>query len=180
MRTAILLAAGVMAVLSSACGDDTETEDRHPPKPALFEPQAELAGPRLWLSATRGADGIVRIELQGAELGDVFGWAAHVRWDPGAFAVDGGGVGETLGGDAEAARLFTLQEGDAALGEARRGTSLGGVAIDEPAVLATLDVGTGSDASEVQLERAVVRRADGSYVDISTAGGRLSPEGGAP
>ncbi len=166
-----------MAIFSSACGDDTETEDRRPPKPALFEPEAHPAGPRLWLSATRGGNGIVRIELHGAELGDVFGWAAHVRWDAAAFVVESGGVGETLGGDAEAARLFNLQEGDVSLGEARRGTSLGGTPIDEPALLATLDVGAGSGPSDVRLAHAIVRRRDGSYVEVSTAGGRLSPEG---
>lgn len=179
MRSAMLLALAAMTSLSSACGDDTETKDTPPPEPALFERAAEPAGPRLWLSATRDADGVVRIEVHGAELGQVFGWAAHVRWDAEAVTVEAGGVAQALGGDAEAASLVTLQEGDAAFGEARRGTALGGVAIDEPALLATLDVG-GDGPSQVSLERAMVRRADGSYVEITTAGGLLSPHGGAP
>ncbi|NUO51104.1 MAG: hypothetical protein HOV80_19785 [Polyangiaceae bacterium] len=178
----MLLALAAMASLSSACGDDTETKDSPPPdpEPALFDRQPEPNGPRLWLDATRGGDGIVRIEVHGAELGEVFGWAAHVRWDAETLTVDAGGVAETLGGDAEAARLLSLQEGDASLGEARRGTALGGQAIDEPVVLATLDVGSDSGPSELSLERAIVRRADGSYVEITTAGGLLRPEGSTP
>jgi hypothetical protein len=183
MRSAILLAMAVTACLSSACTDETETRGPGPepqPESRLFAREAEPTGPRLWLDATRDEAGAIRIEVHGAELGEVFGWAAHVRWDEAAFTIESGGVGETLGGEAEAARLTSLQAGDAALGEARRGPASGAVAIDAPAILATLDVGGESGPSEVRLERAIVRRADGSYVEIATAGGLLTTDGGAP
>ena len=183
MRSAILLALAVVVSLSSACGDDPKTKDSPPPpEPAakLFAREAEATGPRLWLDATRDEDGVIRIEVHGAELGQVFGWAAHVRFDAEAVTVETGVIGETLGGDAEAAKLSSVQAGDASLGEARRGPARVGVAIDEPALLATLDVGADGAPTEVSLERAIVRRADGSYVEIATAGGLLTPGGGAP
>jgi hypothetical protein len=183
MRSPILLALAVVVSLTSACGDDPETKDSPPPPgPAtkLFEREAQPTGPRLWLDATRDGDGVVHIEVHGAELGEVFGWAAHVHFDAEAVTIETGGVGETLGGDAEAAKLLSVQAGDASLGQARRGPALGGVLVDEPALLATLDVGAEGAPTEVSLERAIVRRADGSYVEVTAAGGLLTPDGGAP
>src|SRR5688500_17350413 len=136
-----------MATFSSACGDD---ESQPQPETALFERASEPTGPRLWLDATRDADGRVRIEIHGAELGEVFGWAAHVRWDAAALEVDAGGALQTLGGETEAATIFTWEDGDAAFGEARRGPSLGGVEVREPTLLATLDVGAAEAPSEVR------------------------------
>ncbi len=180
MRTATALALSFLLSLTTGCdGDETLPEPKPKPKKASFEREAEPAGPRLWLDAARGDDGRLRIEVYGAALGQVFGWAAHVRHDAGALAVEAGALTETLGATTEAARFVSLAEGDAALGEARRGAALGGVAIDEPTVLAVLEIAEPEATSDVALDRVVVRRADGSWVEVATAGGVLT-EGGAP
>ena len=181
MRTAILCACSVVLSLSAGCGDDETGSPEPKPEPevAAFQRDAEPAGPRLWLDGTRGDDGRLRIELRGAELGEVLGWAAHVRHDADAFAIEAGAITEALGSTVEAAQLVSVGAGDTALGEARRGVALGPVTIDEPAVLAVLDIGEPQATSPIGLERVVVRRADGSWVDVATAGGVLT-EGGAP
>jgi hypothetical protein len=170
-----------MASLSAGCGDDETRSPEPKPKPgaAAFQRQAEPVGPRIWLDAASDEDGRMRIEVHGAELGDVFGWAAHVRHDAAAFTVEAGSITETLGAATEAVRFVSLGAGDAALGAARRGAALGPVPVEAPALLAVLEIGEPRGSTEVMLDRVVVRRADGSWVDVATAGGLLT-EGGAP
>lgn len=163
-----------LATLLGAAACTTEE-----PKPKLFVPASEASGPRIWVDAER-RDGSVVLRVSGAELGEVFGWGTHVTHDAAAFDVSGAEVLGALGDDASATRIASAGPGDVAFGEARRGPSLGGVVVDEPTVLAEVRLADAKKATSVGLERAVVRRADGSWVGVALVGGQLDPEGSAP
>lgn len=165
-QTYLLLVCLAMA----AC--DTETA----PVQAVFETTGAPTGARLWLEAGPDKDAPT-IEVHGAELGEVFGFSAHLRYGAETMTLVRGDLDRVLGDDTEAATLVTLRDGDAVMGEARRGLALGAVPIDAPTRLGAFEVGEVRADVTLSLERVVVRRSDGSYVDVALGGGVFRVEG---
>ncbi len=168
----LLLVGGLL----SGCADDVETTA--PVSRVFFTPDASSSGAALWLEAERVPDGVA-VTLWGRELGDVFGWSAHVAGLDAALVVSSATVEERLGPAEEALYLAAPRPGDVALGGSRRAPELGDVSLAEAATLASVRLhAAGAVVSRLELAQAVVRRADGSYVGVTTAGGTLDTEGG--
>lgn len=167
----------------TGCGSD-ETEptpaSKTTPDPTpLFTADAPTSGARMWLEVT-DADGPVVVSLWASELGGTFGWAAHVTFDPAALTASAASLDEAVLGGPQAAHVLAPKSGDVAFGAARRGTALGEVEIDQPTLLGSFQL-DGEGASRLDIDRVVVRRADGSFVAVTTAGGELDTreDGGA-
>ncbi|HHH28053.1 MAG TPA: hypothetical protein ENK57_06875 [Polyangiaceae bacterium] len=178
-RRAGLLA---LAALLVACGGD-ETAEPHPEPQgsAAFTPDAQGEGPRLWLEAEREGERSL-VTLHGSELGEIFGWSVHLRFDDALVAIESGDIApDALGSTEDVMPLAVARPADLVLAATRRDPLLGGIAIAEPTPLATAvltDVAHGK--GRLELTNVVVRRVDGSYVAVVAHGGSLDTTGGAP
>lgn len=145
-----------------------------------FVPDAPPSGAALWLDVQGEAPDTV--EVWSAGLGPVFGLSFHIRYDAQHVAVEAAQMASPLDSElpGEALYLARVAEGDVAFGGTRKGTGAGEATVDQPLRLATFrlsprDGGT----SRLDLTHVVVRRADGGFVSVETAGGTLQT-GGAP
>jgi len=174
-----LVPLALSTLVLTGCGSDAEQAPSKPTSEAtpLFRADAPASGARLWLEATRD-DGPIVVSLWASELGGTFGWAAHVTFDSQALTAATASLDEIVLGGEQAAHVVASQAGRVTFGAARRGVALGEVSIDGPTFLGSFQL-DGSGESRLDLERVVVRRSDGSYVAVTTAGGHLDADGGA-
>jgi len=123
---------------------------------------------------------VLQVWAQG--LGTIFGLACHLEFDGARFAAGAPVLEPALGADAagEAGYLSAVRTGDVALGAARREPDAGEVELTTPTLVATIPLTiVSAGTSRIDLTSTEVRRADGSYVPVALAGGRLTA-GGAP
>jgi hypothetical protein len=156
----------LLALVAGALGCDAAVEPGFAPSPA---PPAGAAA--LVATATLGAPGHADVVIEGRALGPLFGLSFHVTATN--AALDEVKAGDALALDRTVARI---DGNDVALGGTRLDPQSGDVALEEGA-LASFHV-TAVEAGDVELriERAVVRRADGSFMPVAVAGGTLTLE----
>jgi hypothetical protein len=143
-------------------------------------------GPRLWIDAKVDGGRTAQLELWAADLGPVFGYSAHLRFDDGHLALAAGTAppasATVLGQDdpAKAIELWTQGSGDVGFGAVRRSPEAGEVPIVDATKLGALTLeASRAGRSALTLDRAIVRRADGSFVPVTVSGGTLvTVEGG--
>ena len=182
-RTALLTTVAVALV---ACGGSTAVsgqEDGGVPLSPGFTPESPPAGAAVWLTCDLTQPEAPVVQVWARELDQVFGLAGHVRYDAEHLAVSEVAMATPLGADAagEAADLGAPHLGDVAFGGARRGPAVGAIEVTDPALVATLSMRALKAAqSRLTIDDLVVRRADGSLVAASAAGGALTTAGGAP
>jgi hypothetical protein len=177
MTTRIITAAALGLACLAGCADEAPPPTEEPEPGAFWTPDELATGPRLWLEAEPDGDAVT-LSLWGSELGGVFGWSAHVGGFEATLATVTAEVEPRLGPPADARVVATPHPGDVALGSARVDPSLGDVALDADVRLATVQLSpTAPVSTRIELRRAVVRRADGSYVAVTAAGGTLDTEG---
>ncbi|MBI1947308.1 MAG: hypothetical protein HYS27_16560 [Deltaproteobacteria bacterium] len=142
------------------------------PSPGLVaDPATDGAG--LWLQGE--VDGShALLTVQGRQIGSAFGLSFHVRIDDALIAVVAPTQQPVLG---EGALLIErVDGGDVAFGGTRPSRDAGDVEVAD-GVIATLEVRARAGAtSRVELEDAVARDLDGSFVPLAAAGGTLTLE----
>jgi len=161
--------------------DATEETADAPPVPG-FEPDEAPTGAALYLTATLDDPAAPVVQVWARDLGTIFGLACHVEFDGGQLTAGAPVVEPAIGPDTagEAGYLSVVAVGDVALGAARRGPDAGEVDVTAPTLVATIPLTVVSaGTSRLALTSAQVRRADGGFVPIAVAGGRLTT-GGAP
>lgn len=186
-KTNLGLAGALLAALCAAgsgCGHDDD--DPAPPLPSGARFVAdEGTGARLWLEVAEEQPDRLLVRVWAAELGSVFGFAAHLTFDSARLELDGDRVAALdltpWGGPVDSSQLLATLSGDVALGAARRGPGLGDVPIEQPTELASVPLRVLDPAStRLDLGTVIVRRADGSYQPTGALGGTLDTTGGAP
>lgn len=157
-----LLAAALPPAVLGACAPS-----------AGLVPDAAPSGPSVQLTGdVDGAHALLTIE--GRDLGAVFGLSWHVRLDDAAVAVVAPVQAPVLGDGA--VLLERVEAGDVAFGGTRPSRDAGEVEVAD-GVLATLEVrARAGGTSRVDIEAAVARRLDGSFVALAAAGGSLTLE----
>jgi hypothetical protein len=140
---------------------------------AGFVPSPAPDGPALLTTATLGEPGHADVTIEARALGALFGLSFHVTTTN--ATLDDARTTDALTLDRVLARVD--DEHDVAFGGTRLDPANGDVAVEDGA-LASLHV-TAREAGDVELriERAVVRRADGSFIPVAVAGGTLTLEG---
>lgn len=140
-----------------------------------FAPSAAPVGPALVANATLGEPGHANVTIEGRELGALFGLSFHVTATNARLS--NAATTDALPLDRVLARIDAKDDGDVAFGGTRLDPANGDVAIEDGA-LASLHVEASEPGDvELRIERAVVRRADGSFVPVAVAGGTLTLEG---
>ena len=145
-----------------------------------FQPEAEPTGPSLFAVVDLTDPNAPVLEIRAKQLGPVFGIAFHLQFDETLVTAHDPVVPPFLGPDApdEARYLVVARAGDVAFGGTRRGPAAGETELDASTVLTTIPLTlTGAGDSEISIKRTQVRRADGSVVPVSLAGGVLSVGG---
>lgn len=192
MRAVISGMSLVALVVAAACSDATTSQqhdagtadaaaaDSSVPAGASFAADDEPTGPALYVTVDTSDAVHPKATVWAAHLGAVFGIAAALRYDAAQLAPQQPRIEPLLGPDAagEARYLIAARAGAVVLGAARRGPAAGEQEITAPVALAVvplevLDAGS----SRLALERAQVRRADGSFVAVQVAGGTLTTGG---
>lgn len=159
-----------MACLIASTTACVEPEIQDPAVVTTFRPDATTTGPRIWVEVD--AENELALKLHGAELGDVFGWSTHLRFEDAKMNVSAAEVRTGPLGDA--VELTTSRPGDLALAATRHDPLAPDPKLDEDVVLATAMLVRRMDAEiRLDLEDTVVRRRDGSYVAVTALGGRL-------
>jgi hypothetical protein len=145
-----------------------------------FAADRRSMGPRLWIEATLAGGKNAGVELWASELGPVFGYSAHVHFDASHLSLSPDNASPEAptvlapDGPAKAVELWTQSAGDVGIGAVRRSPNLGEVPIVEATMLGSFMLeARRAGRSAIGIERAVVRRADGSFVSVSVAGGTL-------
>jgi hypothetical protein len=157
-----------------------------PPPDAPREVRLVVDGPgegaSLWLDGRLDGSG-VELEVWAKDLGEVFGYAAHVELAGDALAVDPGGAfaldGDALASGDPAAHhaLVTSGPGDIGFGECRASLAAGAVEVAAPVRLGTVRLRLGeAREGSIRLTRISVRRADGSFVEVTAGAARLVEE----
>lgn len=145
-------------------------------QPGFAPAGAPPDGPALVATATLGDAGHADVTVEGRELGALFGLSFHVTATN--ATLDDAQTTLALALDRVVARVddSATEEADVAFGGTRLDPAAGDVTVDDGA-LATVHV-QALEAGDVELriERAVVRRADGSFVPVAVAGGTLTLE----
>jgi hypothetical protein len=164
----------VLLLLTCAC--DAPDPDPPPPPPPPPPDEARFdaepaAGPALRLEGEFTGD-ILTVDVVADELGSVFGVAARLTFASDHLAVADAQLTDLLG---ERAELLRVDDGAVVIGIARKE----GEAIAD-GVLATVrfDSLRPGDSS-LALTRAMVRRADGSFVPAAFLGASVHTAGGA-
>lgn len=135
-----------------------------------------VTGTGLWMTADLSQPTAPRVHVWGQQLGATFGYAFHVALKGSGVSVSDVVIEPALGGDATSITGGT--DSDRSFGAVRRGPSAGTVVIDAPTLLGSFTV-TAAQAADVRLvlERAQVRRVDGSFVPLQVEGGTLQLPG---
>jgi len=145
-----------------------------------FTKDPTATGARLWIEAKLVSDRDVEAEIWAAELGPVFGYTAHFSFDATLFELAPGQAPPdapvVLGADdpAKAIELWTQAAGDVGLGAVRTSTLTGEIPVTAATRLGVVKLrASKSGHSSLGLLRVAVRRADGRFVPVSVAGGKL-------
>jgi hypothetical protein len=146
---------------------------------AHFEPDALPTGAALWLQADLSDAKAPKLEVWAQGISPIFGLAFHLGLDPAQLKVETAGAEPVMGLDGR--YLQKARGGDVAFGlthvEAASGetdlTAAKRIAVLQLSVLGPVD-------SRLTLGRVLARKADGSFVAVSVAAGRLVLPGGAP
>jgi hypothetical protein len=133
-------------------------------------------GPALITTATLGEPGHADVTIEGHELGALFGLSFHVTVAAGNASLDDASTTATLALDRLVARVDD-DGNDVAFGGTRLDPATGDVAIDDGSLAAVHVTAQEAGDVELRIERAVVRRADGSFIPVAVAGGTLTLEG---
>lgn len=135
-----------------------------------------VTGSGLWMTADLTQPNAPRVHVWGQQLGATFGYAFHVALKGSGVSVSDVVIEPALGADATIITGGT--DADRSFGAVRRGPSAGTVVIDAPTLLGSFTV-TAAQAADVRLvlERAQVRRIDGSFVPLQVEGGTLQLPG---
>jgi hypothetical protein len=116
------------------------------------------------------------LELVGRDLGAIFGWSAHLKWDPAVLMLAEASVTGAIDAPSEEGRVEIVRstEGDLAIAETRTDRALGDVTLEPETVLASLSFTLLMEAeSAVSLERVVVRDSSAAFVAMESGGGSL-------
>lgn len=116
------------------------------------------------------------LELVGRDLGAIFGWSAHVTWDPAVLTLEDASVTGAIDAPREDGRVEIVRsvEGDLAIAETRTDRALGDATLESETVLAAVRFMLVTEAeSAVSLERVVVRDASAAFVAMESGGGSL-------
>jgi hypothetical protein len=116
------------------------------------------------------------LELVGRDLGAIFGWSAHVTWDPAVLSLEDATIAGVIDAPSPEGRLELVREreGDLAIAETRTDRALGDATVERESVLASLHFALLREAeSAVSLERVVVRDASAAFVAMESGGGSL-------
>lgn len=131
--------------------------DPLPPGAALFT-KADLTDPKA-----------PKLEIWAQGVGPVLGLAFHVAVDGAQLRIDAAGADPVMG--LEARYLQKVRGADVAFGLARLGGETALMAPVRVAIVLLTPLGAVDGA--VRVERAVARRADGTYVPLQVAGGKV-------
>ncbi|MDP1922498.1 MAG: hypothetical protein Q8L14_40025 [Myxococcales bacterium] len=131
-----------------------------------------VTGTGLWMTADLTQPNAPRVHVWGQQLGATFGYAFHVALKGSDVAVSEVVVEPALGADATSITGGTGT--DRSFGAVRRGPAAGTTVIDTATLLASFTV-TAAQAADVRLviERAQVRRVDGTFVPLQVEGATL-------
>jgi hypothetical protein len=190
----------LVLIFAVACADSADVPNATPDagEPPIVEDAGVLRpaftsatppdGAGMWIAGTLDGN-TATVELWAQSLGGVFGWSTHVRWDASHLAYDeaaSSALAEwTIALDPEGAGAVdlvgtrNLAGGDLALGATRLRTreSATEVTIDAPVRLGRFVLTAGEGESAIDLERVIVRRADGSHVAVEVRGARVRTGG---
>ena len=161
-------------LLVTACSTEETKENAKPSPPvedALFTPDEQTTGPRMWLNAEAAGEQVA-VTLWAAELGATFGWSAHVPSD--GMNVGGVSIDESVLGGGDAIHIAVARQSDVSFGGSRRSPALGPVVIDEPTKLADIAAVIPA-ALRLDLDRVIVRRVDGTFIKTAALGGEVTP-----
>ncbi len=183
---------GAAAVLLSACGaipggadagptdsgvvtvadSGTEPPDAGMPPVPQFVADPLPSGAVVWLKADVTNPAKPRLEVWGRDLALVRGVAFHVEVDPAQLRVDTAAAELVMGAGERI--LARVRGGDAAFGLVRLERSPAETDLAAETKLAVLQLTALTKVdSRPALSRVVVRRADGAYVAVKAAAGRL-------
>jgi len=139
-------------------------------------PAPPTGGPALVTTATLGDAGHADVTIAARELGAVFGVSFHLTASNATLddAATSGTLALAL--NRVLARVDDGARNDAAFGGTRLDPADGDVAIDDGALASVHLTANEAGAIELHIERAVVRKADGSFVPVAVAGGTLTLE----
>ena len=119
--------------------------------------------------------------LWATQLGPVFGLALQLKLDSTRLAATSPKAEPWLGPDApKAARyLVVARTGAVSIGAVRRGPTAGEQSIAAPVKLATIPLRVVAEGqSRLEIADLQVRRSDGKFVQVTSAGGTLTLSGG--
>ena len=165
----------LLLFLLISCG----TEPVQPPAPVPDEPgftPIEGASPSLRLDG-RFAEGLT-VDILADGLGPVFGIAGRLAFDPLHLRVESAELSPDLLPDS--ASLIRTESSAIAFGIARRGASLGDAPLAGQLLATVRFTPLREGDSQLSIERAMVRRADGSFVPAAFLGAELHTIGGTP
>ena len=167
-------------LLLIACAEPADPPD--PPDPPAPDTPSFTAAPGSApsLRLTGAFDGPqLTVEIWAEELGPVFGVAGRLRFDPTHLEVERAELEPALLPDA--AELIRSDADRIVFGVARKGASLGDAPLEGSVLLATVRfTPLRAGDSELSLSRAMVRRADGSFLPAAFLGAGVHTAGGSP
>jgi hypothetical protein len=170
----------VVVALLGACGSssspaDTGTPDSGPQTGFKEDPHA--TGASVYLTVDVSNPSAPAATLWATQLGPVFGLALRLKLDPTRLVATLARTEPWLGADEpKAARYLVVSGPDTvSFGAVRRGPAAGEQTVNAPVKLATIPlhvVATGQ--SRLEIADLQVRRADGTFVPVTSAGGTLT------
>lgn len=172
----------LLLAASAGCAERTIVVS-HRNAAAQFEAEPNATGARMWLEVDAQADEVVAT-VHAADLGEVFGYAAHLEYDTRQLVLRPDAPPEALAdalADGQPRSLVVMMQGEPGrvrIGATRKGPELGEADMSDATAIATIPFRVISNAeAPLKLTRVVVRRADGSYVPTSAFGGELVTTG---
>jgi hypothetical protein len=167
----LFFAATLFLMACSGRPPPTRTPDPFDAGPSFTS--GTVTGTGLWLTTDFTRPEAPRLQVWGQQFGATFGYAFHVAVRGSNAALSDAVVEPALGADATT--VVGGNQGDRLFGSVRRGPSAGTKVIETPTLLATLTIASlRAGEAEVVIERAQVRRSDGSLVPVKVVGGTLS------